>query len=1232
MNIEGIDKNLANLMAYVVQVDGTVSNEEISVFNEFLKGRFPEEESKAIFDGFVSALKERPLLESVLDEVRSSYDEDELARLRFVVSLYELISADGITDRELGTFKTVCSFLSIKDENTDLISSLLIPSYQYEFIENVGRKLSAGEDPERFDLVYPGVDLEWVELAGRYFVVNIGSVVPVFVGDKPLYKNRIIELGLQEGEVAFEGGCVRSKDLPTLFELKRTGEKKTLYYRFTGELVERRLDGGSADFRIETDGPRFRLYKSDASPHTLSLGKEGEGEKEEEKGAAREFDRFSYLQLSDSLIINGSFFIAGRDLIFPGEGKELALRYGEGSKTHFVISDSVDQSDIYIDDETEADLLITVDRDKKEGGFQFSLDFKDLPYAVPVGNKEFQTGEQVVLTENSTMVVGRNQIFFNALDGTIQAGEINFHRFEVKNLVYRFSNGNLGIDNVSFAVEKGNLISIMGASGSGKSTLMQLLLGYLSPTSGEVTINDHDFHKNFDTLRNYIGYVPQDDLLMENLTVYENLYYTAKVRLPEKTKLEIDYLIDRVLKDLGLQDKKHLTVGSPVEKVLSGGQRKRLNIGLELLADPDLFFLDEPTSGLSSGDSESIVKLLSDLSNREKIVFVVIHQPSSDIYKRFDKLLLLDVGGKLAYFGGAMEGIRYFKQFLPVKDNFIECPSCGNANPEIIFTVLEQKEKGKDGLPIFKEKKDFGKGVPGLMRRLLGKPMIVQEPVRRYDPDYWSRLFLTKEAEQEEGKDSTGEEHGPGIETTPSAALSAKSLPDSIPAFTALPPKPRRNILTSMKGTLGYFSRNLRDKIKDRSNMMMTLLVPLLLGLLMSFLLKGGKVPYLFPFNDEYTKYLFLSVVIFIFFGLMASVNEVIRDRPILHREKIIGTKPRQYLFSKIGVYAIFAALQVTLYALPGFIVLEIPWRMPAELAHIPSSFFSLSFFPYFLIAGFLTIYASFALGLFLSSMVKSQLAAFNIIPLIIVPQIIFGGMFVQFADMPSLINRDVPAYANLTFSRWGYEALLSGSEMYNPLRPVTDADIIKDMQEAYKGEGRYWDYQEIISGPLRSMKEAPAGPLPKGLSYSVFEEHFKEYISDNDPDLWDKGKHLFTLNDTGDFVYLPEGPTEEDSALVKELFRRAAPDGFYTKYQLFQGNRNVRQAIFDSRSLDWLNKLSSAGAYHPRDWVVGQNVFPAHDKILGPYRFATVWFNLGVLLVISLLLHFATALRLKRL
>ena len=154
MNIEGIDKNLANLMAYVVQVDGTVSNEEISVFNEFLKGRFPEEESNAIFDGFVSALKERPLLESVLDEVRSSYDEDELARLRFVVSLYELISADGITDRELGTFKTVCSFLSIKDENTDLISSLLIPSYQYEFIENVGRKLSAGEDPERFDLVY----------------------------------------------------------------------------------------------------------------------------------------------------------------------------------------------------------------------------------------------------------------------------------------------------------------------------------------------------------------------------------------------------------------------------------------------------------------------------------------------------------------------------------------------------------------------------------------------------------------------------------------------------------------------------------------------------------------------------------------------------------------------------------------------------------------------------------------------------------------------------------------------------------------------------------------------------------------------------------------------------------------------------------------------------------------------------------------------------------------------
>lgn len=1232
MDIQGIDKNLANLMAYVVQVDGTVSNEEISVFNEFLKGRFPEEQSKAIFDGFVSALKERPLLESVLEDVRDSYGEDNLAQLKFVVHLYELISADGITDRELVTFKTVCSFLSIKDENTDLIASLLIPSYQYEFVENVNRKLSAGEDPERFDLVYPGVNLEWIEIEGRYFVVNIGSEIPVFVGNNPLYKNRIIELDSQEEEVTFEGGCVRPKDLSPLFELKRSGENKTLYYRFTGELVERCLDSNTADFRIETDGPRFRLYRIENSQHSFSLGREGE----EEKGAIKQVGGFAYLQLSDSLIINGSFFISGRDLLFPGEGKELALRHGEGSKTHFVIGDSVDQSDIYIDDETEADLLITVDRDKKEGGFEFSLDFKELPYPVHVGDKEFQSGEKTVLTENSTMVVGRNQVFFNTLDGSIQAGEINFHRFEVKNLVYRFPNGNLGIDNVSFAVEKGNLISIMGASGSGKSTLMQLLLGYLSPTSGEVTINDHDFHKNFDTLRNYIGYVPQDDLLMENLTVYENLYYTAKVRLPEKTKREIDYLIDRVLKDLGLQDKKHLSVGSPVEKVLSGGQRKRLNIGLELLADPDLFFLDEPTSGLSSGDSESIIKLLSDLAGREKIVFVVIHQPSSDIFKRFDKLLLLDVGGKLAYFGGAMEGIRYFKQFLPVKDNFIECPSCGNANPEIIFNVLEQKERGKDGMPLFKEKKDFGKGLSGFVRRLLGKPMIVQEPVRRYDPDYWSRLFLTRETGEEKGRDSADQGNGLFLETSaattearhPAAASSAPSAP----IITALPPKPRRNLITSMKVNLGYFSRNLRDKVKDRSNMMMTLLVPLILGLLMSLLLKGGKVPYLFAFNDEYTKYLFLSVVIFIFFGLMASVNEVIRDRPILHREKIIGTKPRQYLFSKIGVYAIFAALQVTLYALPGFMVLGIPWRMPAELAHIPSSFYSLSFFPYFLIAGFLTIYASFALGLFLSSMVKSQLAAFNIIPLIIVPQIIFGGMFVQFADMPGMINRDVPAYTNLTFSRWGYEALLSGSEVYNPLRLVTDAKIIKEMQESYKAVGKSWDYREIISGPLRSMKETPAGPIPKSLSYPVFEEHFKEYISENDPDLWDRGKTLFTLNDTGDFVYLPENPSEEETALLNELFRRAAPDGFYNKYQLFQGNRNVRQAIFDSRSLDWLNKLSSSGTYHPRDWIVGQNVFPAHDKILGPYRFSTVWFNLGVLVLMSLLLHIAAAWKLKRL
>ncbi|MFM7485334.1 MAG: ATP-binding cassette domain-containing protein, partial [Cytophagales bacterium] len=217
--------------------------------------------------------------------------------------------------------------------------------------------------------------------------------------------------------------------------------------------------------------------------------------------------------------------------------------------------------------------------------------------------------------------------------------------FEAENISYRFKTGKLGLRQVTVHTESGNLVALMGASGAGKSTLLHVLNGTEKPLEGRVLINGIDIHKNPKKIEGVIGFVPQDDLLIEDLTVYQNLYFAAKLCFSDLNETEIDSLVLKTLEDLGLTQTRNLKVGSPLQKTISGGQRKRVNIGLELLREPAVLFVDEPTSGLSSRDSENIIDLLKELSLKGKLVFAVIHQPSSDIFKMFDKLVILDTGG-----------------------------------------------------------------------------------------------------------------------------------------------------------------------------------------------------------------------------------------------------------------------------------------------------------------------------------------------------------------------------------------------------------------------------------------------------------------------------------------------------------------------------------------------------------------------------------------------------------
>jgi len=445
--------------------------------------------------------------------------------------------------------------------------------------------------------------------------------------------------------------------------------------------------------------------------------------------------------------------------------------------------------------------------------------------------------------------------------------------FEAERISYRFKNGKLGLREVVVKEESGNLVALMGASGAGKSTLLHVLNGTEKPSEGKVLINGIGIHKHPKKIEGVIGFVPQDDLLIEDLTVYQNLYFAAKLCFNHLGEKEIDTLVIKTLEDLGLMQTKDLKVGSPLQKTISGGQRKRLNIGLELLREPAVLFADEPTSGLSSRDSENIIDLLKELSLKGKLVFAVIHQPSSDIFKMFDKLVILDSGGFQIYYGNPVDAITYFKRNINlVNSEERECHSCGNVNPEQIFNIIETK--------IINEFGDFTNE-------------------RKFSPEQWNEKFLKKV---------------------------------KVPALTTSTDTPYSTLrIPSWLKQIHLFSlRDLLSKLSNQQYLLINLLEAPVLAFILAFIVRyynaddPFKEGYAFSKNLNIPAHLFMSVIVALFMGLTVSAEEIIRDRKILKREKFLHLSRSSYIISKIGILFMISAIQTALFVLVANYILGI--------------------------------------------------------------------------------------------------------------------------------------------------------------------------------------------------------------------------------------------------------------------------------------------------------------------
>jgi ABC-type multidrug transport system ATPase subunit len=592
---------------------------------------------------------------------------------------------------------------------------------------------------------------------------------------------------------------------------------------------------------------------------------------------------------------------------------------------------------------------------------------------------QVEAGEVAVVIEDSEKWEGRPLYEIEAWDLVMQVPDRD-NPSELKTL----------LDHVSFKALPGDLIALMGPSGAGKTTLLLTLNGYTPPSAGQVRINGEDLYAIYDALRGSIGYVPQDDIVHPELTVWEAVRFSAKMRLPpDYSDDEIDRRVSTTLGQLGLENVAHLQIGRPEKKVLSGGQRKRVNIAMELVTDPVILFLDEPTSGLAADDTTALVQLLSDLAKQTgKTIITTIHQPAKDEYEKFNLALIMGPGGVPIYYGPSRDGYRFFGSLLERQGRRNDVD-----NPRDMFDMLNQRER-----PIWEAMKAQNPQASRFAAR--------QQAAREWNAEFFNQnnpIFQKMYS----GRRAVG------------AGGAAQGLPKTRPPTN---------------GQLGLlFGRYLKTKFRDVSGTAIMLLQAPIIGVLLALVFGGQKdaIPYwclgalqelsrrgggaadsgdllksMQPTTDHAAAMFFL-VVAAVWFGTSNAAREIVSERAIYQRERMVNLKLVNYVVSKFLLLTLVCIVQCTVLLTIAFFALGFNGGILAFLIQLGTLI--------------VTAMASVATGLLLSTMVTSSEAAMALTPIALIPQVVLGGMMVPMTTNPWL---EYPMM--LIPGRWGFQGVVA--------------------------------------------------------------------------------------------------------------------------------------------------------------------------------------------------------------
>jgi ABC-type multidrug transport system ATPase subunit len=551
-------------------------------------------------------------------------------------------------------------------------------------------------------------------------------------------------------------------------------------------------------------------------------------------------------------------------------------------------------------------------------------------------NGIFVNGQKVnktaILPPNASIRIGPYVLVVQG-DQLVVMDQGDHIRLDVENIVRIVKDKNHQplqlLNHLTFPIEPSQLVAIVGGSGAGKSTLLRTLLGIEPISQGKVYLNGEDLHKNVNVYRNLIGYVPQYDIVHRELKVQEVLYYAAKLRLPPD--IDINSVIEKTLKQIELSDRKDTLV-----KHLSGGQIKRVSMGVELLADPKLFFLDEPTSGLDPGLDKKMMELLAKLADQGRTIVLVTHATTNIML--CDRLVFLGKGGTLCYFGSPQDSLNFFQENSATQQSIRDFSD--------IYIYLDNIKAVQQTKKQFIESSYYNNYVNNRLSQIANQKQFTPQKIKR---SFWQQWLILS---QRYGKILLRDKVNLGLSllTAPiGISLITFAIKDQDPLAIPIDPDPK--------------------------------LAPLAL------------------------RVLFVFTCAAIWVGLGSSLQEIVKEAAIYTRERLVNLGIFAYLTSKLSVLKALSFAQSLLIALIIFIGFKSPQpELCPWLLGLP-------------ITIYLTLVTSVSLGLMVSAIVSNITQANSILPLLLLPQIIFSGVLFNMEGIGKYISW-------LMLSRWSVGAL----------------------------------------------------------------------------------------------------------------------------------------------------------------------------------------------------------------